>query len=153
MTESTDLANYAVAGDCSENSVSVVVDASGAVPTTQPVCGAGRWSATLNISDLSGTISLSALQTDAADNLGRAAERTIEIEEVTRYFEQQKLAVGTIITVVPLQRIKKSFAGGIMLTENWEMIAQRIQVIRSMWWMEITAQIILQISLKLQLGQ
>ena len=74
--------------------MSVVVDASGVVPTTQPVCGAGRWSTTLDISDLSGTISFSALQTDAAGNLGRASERTIELEEVKLYFEQQKLAVG-----------------------------------------------------------
>ena len=58
--------------------------------------------------------------------------------------------MGERITVVPLQRIKKSFAGGIIVTDNWEMIAQRIQIIRSMWWMEITAQLILQISLKLQ---
>ena len=33
--------------------------------------------------------------------------------------------MGSAITVVLLQRIKKSFAGGIILTENWEMIAQR----------------------------
>ena len=61
-----------------------------------PFVEAGRWSTTLNISDLSGTISFSALQTDAAGNLGRASERTIELEEVKLYFEQQKLAVGDL---------------------------------------------------------
>ena len=74
--------------------MSVVVDASGVVPTTQPICGAGRWGATLNVSDITGSISLSALQTDAAGNQGRATERTIVLEDVNLYFEQQKLAVG-----------------------------------------------------------
>ena len=82
VIESTDLENYAVAGDCSEDTVSVVVDASGVVPTTQPVCGAGRWSTTLDISDLGGIVHFSALQTDAAGNHGRAAERTIELDAV-----------------------------------------------------------------------
>ena len=98
VSGTTDLTSYAVSGNCSEASVAVVVDAAGVAPTTQPICGAastGRWRTTIDISALSGVVPLSAQQTDAAGNVGRAAEQAIELEGVQLFFKRQILALGT----------------------------------------------------------
>ena len=95
ISASTNLQSYAVSGNCSEASVSVVVDASGVSPTTHPICGAssnGKWSTTVDISALGGTVFFNAQQVDAAGNRGSASGRTIEV--VRLYFEHQTLVVG-----------------------------------------------------------
>ena len=96
----TDLANYPVSGTCSEDSISVTVDASSVTPTVQPTCSiaegdsAGTWSTTLDISSFTTVISFSARQTDAAGNQGRAREKTLGLSGARLYFERQNLALG-----------------------------------------------------------
>ena len=95
ISASTNLQSYAVSGNCSEASVSVVVDASGVSPATHPICGAssnGKWSTTVDISALGGTVFFNAQQVDIVGNRGSASGRTIEV--VRLYFEYQTLAVG-----------------------------------------------------------
>ena len=97
ITDATVLASYPVSGNCSELGVAVVVSASSVNPATPPICGtpsAGRWSTTVDLSALSGTISFGAQQTDAAGNPGSATGQTLEIEEARRYFERRTVAVG-----------------------------------------------------------
>ena len=97
VSGTTDLTSYAVSGNCSEASVVVVVDASGVAPSAQPTCGAasvGRWSATIDISALSGVVSFIAQQTDAVGNVGRAAEQTVALGEMRLSFQRQILTLG-----------------------------------------------------------
>ena len=99
ITDATVLARYPVSGNCSEPGVAVVVSASSVNPATPPTCGtpsAGRWSTTVDLSALTGTISFGAQQTDAAGNPGSATGQTLEIEELRRYFERQTVALGDV---------------------------------------------------------
>ena len=86
-------AAFPLAGNCSENTKEVVVNANAAItPSPQPTCQSGGWATNLNLSTLTENITISAHQVDSAGNTGNAPVKRILVERKT--FLHSKIAVG-----------------------------------------------------------
>lgn len=77
MINNTNKASYIVSGSCSENTRTVSVSVGGL--TSSPFCSALAWSATLDVTSLgdSGSISVTANHSDAAGNAATQASTTV----------------------------------------------------------------------------
>jgi len=86
---------YGVAGSCSENGVAVTVRVGSVAAVPQPVCNSGIWSASgMDVSGLpAGSVTVTAMQTDAAGNTGSASRAT------------SKESTAAVVTVVVAPRI------------------------------------------------
>ena len=90
--------SYGVAGSCSENGAAVTVRVGTVAAVPQPVCNSGIWSTSgLDVSGLpAGAVTVTAMQTDAAGNIGSASRTT------------SKDSSAAAVTVVVAPRINSS---------------------------------------------
>ena len=92
LTDSNKAA-FPLTGTCSENTKAVVVSANTTItPLTQPTCASSEWATSLNLSTLTGNITISAHQVDGAGNTGNAPVKSIIIERKT--FLHSQIAAG-----------------------------------------------------------
>ena len=87
-------AAFPLTGSCSENTRAVVVSANTTItPLTQPTCQSNGWTTSLNLSTLTGNITISAHQVDGAGNTGNAPVKSIIVERQT--FLHSQIAAGS----------------------------------------------------------
>ena len=94
---------FPLTGSCDENNSDVVISANTTIlPATQPTCGSGGWTTSIDLSTLSSTprgdITIRAHQIDAAGNRGNAPVKIILGEGKT--FLHSKVASGTFHSCV-----------------------------------------------------